>query len=138
MKKCSKCSTTQPLEDFYKHSQKRSGYSEKCKECAKKDARENYAKNREYYSAYEKKRQQNPIRRQKKLEYQRVMRAKHPYKDKARHAVSNALRDGRLIRLPCEVCGEKAQAHHDDYSKPLDVRWLCFKHHREYHGQTVN
>lgn len=46
---------------------------------------------------------------------------------------------GRLVRKPCEACGsEKSQAHHDDYSKPLDVRWFCFKHHREIgHGQTV-
>ena len=51
--------------------------------------------------------------------------------------VLNAIRDGKMERLSCEVCGAKAQAHHDDYSKPLDVRWLCFKHHREHHGQIV-
>jgi ribosomal protein S27AE len=39
-----------------------------------------------------------------------------------------------LIKQPCEVCGNlKAQAHHDDYSKPLQVRWLCQKHHTEHH-----
>lgn len=31
-----------------------------------------------------------------------------------------------------------SQAHHEDYARPLDVRWLCFKHHRETHGQQVN
>jgi hypothetical protein len=36
------------------------------------------------------------------------------------------------------VCGEpEAQAHHDDYAKPLDVRWLCNKHHREHHGEQI-
>lgn len=44
-----------------------------------------------------------------------------------------SMRDNHLVRKPCEVCGEKAEAHHDDYAKPLDVRWLCFKHHREWH-----
>jgi ribosomal protein S27AE len=33
----------------------------------------------------------------------------------------------------CSKCGAKAQAHHDDYKKPLDVRWLCPKHHGEHH-----
>lgn len=55
---------------------------------------------------------------------------------KRRQAVSlvnNAIRDGRLQRQPCEVCGDPAQAHHDDYSKPLDVRWLCTTHHANHH-----
>lgn len=41
-------------------------------------------------------------------------------------------------RQPCEICGEKAEAHHDDYNKPLEVRWLCFKHHREWHKTHEN
>ncbi len=42
---------------------------------------------------------------------------------------------GKLIKKPCEICGseEKIDAHHDDYAKPMDVRWLCKKHHREHH-----
>lgn len=41
---------------------------------------------------------------------------------------------GRLIPQPCEVCGEtKVVAHHDDYDKPLEVRWLCHPHHCEHH-----
>ena len=48
-----------------------------------------------------------------------------------RHKISQ----GILNRLPCEICGvnDKVEAHHDDYDKPLDVRWLCRFHHREYH-----
>ncbi len=43
-----------------------------------------------------------------------------------------ALRVGELTRGSCEVCGEMpAQAHHDDYERPLDVRWLCPVHHKE-------
>ncbi len=49
---------------------------------------------------------------------------------KAWRMVEKALERGQLVRLPCEVCGDKgAQAHHDDYAKPLDVRWLCKRHH---------
>jgi hypothetical protein len=46
-----------------------------------------------------------------------------------------AIRRGHLERQPCEVCGttEDIHAHHDDYSKPLEVRWLCRTHHIEHH-----
>ncbi len=45
------------------------------------------------------------------------------------------INNGTLIKQPCEVCQttDKVEAHHDDYFKPLDVRWLCKKHHKEHH-----
>lgn len=52
------------------------------------------------------------------------------FQHRARRSSFAAIKDGTLIRKPCEVCGdEKVDGHHDDYSKPLDVRWLCRKHH---------
>jgi hypothetical protein len=60
-------------------------------------------------------------------------RVKHPDRNTARRTTEKAVRRGRLNRQPCEVCGDSAQAHHDDYSKPLEVRWLCRKHHNEFH-----
>jgi len=62
----------------------------------------------------------------------------NPIKRKAHIAVGNALRDGKLKPDNCEICGNpKAQAHHDDYSKPLDVRWLCTTHHAEWHKHNT-
>lgn len=56
---------------------------------------------------------------------------------RARRAVRTAIEAGRLERQPCEVCGiGPAHAHHDDYRKPLDVRWLCPTHHREHHAKA--
>lgn len=56
------------------------------------------------------------------------------YKDSVRGYTLLQIRSGRLIKQPCEVCGSKiVEAHHDDYEKPLDVRWLCKKHHAEHH-----
>lgn len=53
---------------------------------------------------------------------------------RAQPKVMKALSSGKLTRLPCEVCGkEPADAHHDDYNKPLKVRWLCRKCHAEWH-----
>jgi hypothetical protein len=55
-------------------------------------------------------------------------------KKRIRNLVYKALKAGRLERKPCEVCGNiKAHAHHSDYNKPLDVIWLCAKHHKEWH-----
>jgi len=52
----------------------------------------------------------------------------------ARAKVSDAIYRGMLVRKPCEVCGaKKTEGHHDDYDKPLKVRWLCHAHHREQH-----
>lgn len=49
----------------------------------------------------------------------------------------NAIRDGILKKKPCEICGSKTvHAHHDDYAKPLNVRWLCDEHHNEWHRQN--
>lgn len=55
-------------------------------------------------------------------------------KDRARKMVAKAIKDGLPI-LPCEVCQsiEDIEAHHEDYSKPLAVQWLCPKHHRQLH-----
>ena len=133
MKKCFKCGRKKPLDMFYKHSKMGDGHLNKCKHCTKKDVSENYKKNRKHYAQYEKERNQRPERKSAVLEYQRRRRANFPGKYKARNAVSNAIRDGRLVRQPCEICGDKSQAHHDDYRKPLDVRWLCRKHHLEHH-----
>lgn len=54
----------------------------------------------------------------------------------AREAVGNALKYGKLIRHPCKECGEsKVHAHHPDYERPLDVQWLCPKHHMQLHAR---
>jgi ribosomal protein S27AE len=51
-------------------------------------------------------------------------------KIRARLAVSYAIEKGRISREPCERCGsDPAHAHHDDYTKPLDIRWLCSSCH---------
>lgn len=56
----------------------------------------------------------------------------------ARMAVRNEIRNGRMVRKPCEKCGNpKSQAHHHDYSKPLEVQWLCIRHHMMVHGRRV-
>lgn len=51
-------------------------------------------------------------------------------KNRAYYLCSKAIKNGELVRKPCVVCGnEISEIHHEDYSKPLDVIWLCDKHH---------
>lgn len=59
-----------------------------------------------------------------------------PEQRRARAAVNNLVRFGRLVPLPCETCGQMpTEAHHDDYGEPLVIRWLCPTHHKRLHGQ---
>ena len=62
-------------------------------------------------------------------------REENPLAYRAQTAVSNAVRDRRLFKEPCALCGdENVHAHHKDYSKPLEVIWLCPKCHHRLHA----
>jgi hypothetical protein len=132
-KTCFKCKAEKAVTEFYVHPAMGDGRLNKCKECAKRDVAENYRANIEHYVEYERRRTERPERKEQARKYHRN---RDPEKRIANQTAGNAIRDGRLIRQPCEVCGaEKVEAHHDDYSKPLEVRWLCRKHHLEHHGK---
>lgn len=140
MKTCFKCHTAKPMNEFYCHPETADGHLGKCKECTRRDVRQNYQDNHDHYLEYEHERAQKPDRRAQWAGQTRKQRATSPEKYKARQLVGNAIRDGRLSRGSCEVCGsiKRLEAHHDDYSKPFAVRWFCFKHHRETaHGQRT-
>ena len=70
------------------------------------------------------------------MERNRAYQADNPEKRAAHVAANNALRDGRIVKLPCAFCGasDNLEAHHHDYSKPLDVTWLCRPCHRRFHA----
>lgn len=140
MKRCFKCGVIKDLHLFYVHKYMADGYLGKCKLCTKKDVKERYEspEGNEKIRMYESIRNKTENRKSKRLEYQRKNRSTKPGKYRARAIISNYIRDGKLVRCQCEVCGnDKAEAHHTDYRKPLQINWLCFKHHREKHGQKV-
>lgn len=114
------------------------GHLNKCKNCSKKDTKKNRSKNIEHYREYDRKRGN----RQHK-DYCRQYRAKYPNKYKAHTVTGNAIRSGNLFPMKCEVCStdKDIHGHHDDYSKPLNVRWLCAAHHKQWHvenGEGLN
>lgn len=134
MKTCFKCKQTKPLDGFYRHPQMADGHLNKCIDCTKKDVNAHRARNVDRIRSEDRARSKTPKYRAKAIVQARLMRAKSPEKYAARTAVGNALRDGRLTRQPCACGNPKSQAHHDDYSKPLDVRWLCVKCHWAHHN----
>ena len=137
MKECFKCGVAKPLGEFYRHPRMADGHFGKCKVCAAADARANWAAKREYYCEFDRLRLQlDPKRREQHALAGAEHRRKYPEKVKARKVAWFAIRDGRLKREACEVCGEEAEAHHEDYSKPLEVRWLCMQHHRATHQMS--
>jgi len=133
-KTCTTCGRDLPLTEFYRYTAGPPKTFGKCKECTRAAVSENYRKNIDHYAAYERERFKRPERRAAIRGY---LKTRPVEKRKAAYLTSNAIRDGRLIKQPCEVCGETlVEAHHDDYSKPLDVRWLCRPHHLEHHGKV--
>lgn len=79
----------------------------------------------------------SPESRKAYFEHQKLWRFRNTPKRKAHIEVGNALRSGKLIRQPCERCGaeENIHAHHEDYSRPLDVNWLCVPCHAQRHRE---
>jgi len=53
--------------------------------------------------------------------------------------VAIAIARGTLTRGACENAGNECRGriigHHDDYDKPLEVRWLCERHHHRHHKE---
>lgn len=133
-KTCFKCLSAKPLEAFYKHAMMADGHLNKCKECTKNDTAKRALEKWEYIRSYDKMRSSMPHRRALAKQVQDEYRAKYPQRVKANALVNNAVRDGRLKKQPCWVCGEKAVAHHPDYDRPLDVVWLCQPHHKQTHA----
>lgn len=63
-------------------------------------------------------------------------RTRYPERHRARNAVNLKIYRGKLKRGTCH-CGKVGQAHHEDYTKPLEVIWLCSTHHAEHHRSIV-
>ncbi len=98
-----------------------------------KTARQAYlAKNRDKFREYDrewyKKNRERAIKNQ--ADYNK--RPEQKIKVSARKKLQKAVYRGKIKRLKCH-CGKESDAHHTDYSKPLEVIWLCRQHHTELH-----
>lgn len=144
MKTCFRCLRELPPNSFYVHRMMADGRLGKCKDCCKTEAAANYRKKTENpeFVMSERRRGRLKSTRQRmngtaakpKNETKAAWINRNPEARRAHNAVANAIRRGEMSRQPCEVCGaEPTHAHHEDYSKPLQVNWLCPTHHAMHH-----
>lgn len=141
-RRCKKCGCTKPLDQFTVDSRKKFGRLHTCRECHQAYVREWSRKpvikqRKRAYTVANRERQRVACARYRKKHPDRIKKTmegwkqRNPERNRARWAVNNAVRDKRLKKGPCEKCGTtvKVDGHHDDYSKPLVVRWLCHTCH---------
>ena len=146
MKTCKVCGHNKTGLDFY-------GGDSTCKECRKEKARayrrdnidrvKEYDRNRPNYDeriiqnrANYRKRISTPEGRAHEWALKKESQERNLIKRSAHVIAGNALKYGRIVKEPCVICGEeKTEGHHEDYTAPLAITWLCNKHHMERHRE---
>lgn len=122
-KTCTKCNTEKPL---YAFSLFKKGYLGRCSICKQCRNKKSSAIPSEL----------------KEAERQLAVKAagarysaKNKHKRKAKDLVNQAIKVGQITKTNCEHCGslDNIEGHHPDYSKPLEVIWLCIKCHNLEH-----
>jgi hypothetical protein len=134
-KTCRGCNASLPLSAFYRHPQMADGHLNFCVDCVKARVSGHREQHGERIRAYDRERAKQPHR---KAQLRSLMERERqdPQRRVAHQMTSNAIRGGRLVRPDtCSACGKhcKPEAHHDEYSKPLEVRWLCRSCHCRHH-----
>ena len=152
IKHCPKCSLDLPREQFSKNSSRRDGLQGYCKRCsgnAKKSSvtkkPEQYAEAAARYKRAHRDRINAATRERRKRNPEKARagdlrdRQAHPERARARWAVGDAIRAGKLVRpTRCSRCDHEGsvEGHHPDYSRPLCVVWVCRKCHLEIHNEA--
>ena len=148
MKACRECCVVKSLGDFYRHPQMGDGYLNKCKVCVRLRIDRWRAENLEHVQEYDRQRgrqphrkrkvkERAPIYRERKAIYLKRYNDSNKDKSRARSITRKAVQSGLLKVAPCLRCGFAfgVHGHHEDYSKPLDVTWLCVPCHGERHRE---
>jgi hypothetical protein len=121
MKVCSVCGEEKPWSEYHKDRTTKSGHDHRCKPCKRRLRQEHYKK---------------PEVKARAAKNMSVYRKKNKDKVQARNKVHYHIKVGNMTRpTHCSKCKAECypEAHHEDYSKPLDVTWLCNSCHIEVH-----
>lgn len=140
-KACTGCGVVKNATEFFSRAASVDGLQPCCKECDSQMRSQRYDENWDEERETRQRYGRNPQRKKKALESNRKYRQRNPQKMSAHNAINNALRDGKIERPNyCSDCGlatSNLEAHHEDYSKPLDVEWLCTRCHGKRHRIVV-
>lgn len=139
---CTCCKLELGIDRFYKKKSNKDGLYQKCKDCTLKEpSRKKAVKKYKSSDRYKEKRKkhdkkyfESELGRQAQLRNRKKVQPKNELKSKIRRKTQYLVDIGKIKKMPCNVCGkEKSEAHHLDYIDPLNIVWLCSKHHKEWH-----
>ncbi len=134
MKYCPKCRVEKRLSEFNKKRRAKDGLQYWCRRCQSSEASKGVSrKSQQRYRQTGK----GKVVGQKKSQKHRQL---NPEKTKAINAINHAITAGKLTRPSvCESCFNErfTEGHHEDYSKPLDVDWLCKECHIDLHRKVL-
>lgn len=138
--KCGTCKIYKPVSEYYEDGKTVAGIASVCKACHTKGCiatrdRDNARQANVLYMRRARVKDPEKFRERERLSAEKK-RQNSPQKVAARNAVNAAVKRGELLKpTDCEMCGQqrKVAGHHDDYSKPLQVRWLCAACHGKEH-----
>ena len=137
-KKCTKCKKKYEANaiNFPVHRATKGGLFAWCRNCKhEKDniySRKYRAENPEWHKMDNQR--NRPLQAKLVKEYQQ----KYPERVKAVNKVNEMIRDGKLERQPCVICNKKkVHGHHKRYDRPLEVDWLCARHHKALHFKLL-
>lgn len=136
-KPCIACGVVKPWSEFYPHPAMRDGTLNRCKPCLRKCVQEARVRNRENYLQYDRDRYEKG--KPERLAIIQTGIEKRPERNRARFTLHNAVKRGHIIKPEfCDDCGQHFErraihGHHDDYTKPLEVAWLCAPCHGKRH-----
>lgn len=139
MKICSRCHLEK--NDFYPYKKTI------CKDCVKKYDRERYKNEdrkkylKDFHNEYMKNEDNRKRHSKLSIKFAAEWAKNNPEKIRTHYLLKYHVKKGHIIKPgTCSYCNnkDKIEAHHEDYSKPFSIVWLCRTCHKRYHRNLIN
>jgi hypothetical protein len=136
MKPCTQCKIVKPLAEYYRDPRTSDRRMYICKACHKERMHIRQRLRFSYIQEYERRRSKTPKRQHSRQATAKAWDKKHPDGYRAHYTARNAVRDGRLKKGPCVLCGatRNVHGHHKNYAEPLNITWLCARCNHRLHS----